>query len=417
MAAVLAGAWLSPCAGLAGRRVGRRRRGLGVRGASASASASAPPAVDARAPAAPGTTLTRYMVDQAGSKPELQDMEALLAAVQMACKTLAVLVQRAGLDGTTGLGGEVNVQGEEQKKLDVISNEILKEALQYTGGKMGMVASEEEDSPMLVDEAYDSRYVAVFDPLDGSSNIDASIAVGTIFGIFEQTGTCILDEKNLAGDATLDASATSCLLNALQPGRSLVAAGYCMYSSSTILVLTLGDGVLGFTLDPALNEFVLSHPSIRIPDSGKIYSLNEANSPRWDPWLVDHLAGLKQRGYSARYIGSMVGDVHRTLLYGGFYAYPADTNNPQGKIRLLYEAAPISFLVEQAGGRCSTGTEPIIGIVPTKVHQRVPIFLGSKEDIAEIEAACAAASGAAAPPEPTELEAEKAEAEAEGSKS
>ncbi|KAJ8606425.1 hypothetical protein CTAYLR_010002 [Chrysophaeum taylorii] len=335
------------------------------------------------------TTLSRFMLERTRDDPESRDLEALIASVQMACKTISALVLRAGLEELTGLQGETNVQGEEQKKLDVIANQVLKDALRYTG-RLGVVASEEEALPLLVDEALDSRYVAVFDPLDGSSNIDASIATGTIFGIFRQTEECRLNYRSDEKDV-LDANATKCLLNTLQPGDSLVAAGYCMYSSSTILVLTFGDGVHGFTLDSAVNEFVLTHPRMRIPDRGKIYSCNEANEPLWDAPVRDYVRDLKLgRGqtatrYSSRYVGSMVADVHRTLLHGGLWFYPADTTHPSGKIRLLYEAAPMSFIVEQAGGRSSTGTRSILSIHPTTVHQRVAVFLGSKDDVAELE--------------------------------
>jgi len=195
----------------------------------------------------------------------------------------------------------------------------------------------------------------------------------------------------------LDDYAQKCLLNALQPGDSLVAAGYCMYSSSTVLVLTLGKGVHGFTLDPHIDEFVLSHPDLCIPDQGQIYSVNEANFDKWSPPIQKYFQALKSGNlrptrYSARYIGSMVADVHRTLLYGGIYAYPADMHHPNGKIRLLYEAAPMSFIISQAGGRASTGFADIMAIHPTSVHQRVPIFIGSKQDIADFEAFLAANS-------------------------
>jgi len=347
-------------------------------------------------------TLRRFMLDYAHANPEMHDLESLMASVEMACKTIALLVQRNGLPHSEDLGGasqSVNVQGEEQKRLDVVSNDVLKDALRYTG-RLGVVASEEETHPVLIEEAYDSKFVAVFDPLDGSSNIDAAIATGTIFGIFRQTEECgVLGVRSSSAssqseneDGVVDvADDERCLLNALQPGESLVAAGYAMYSSSCVLVVTLGDGVFGFTLDPTSNEFVLTHDRIQIPKRGSIYSVNEANSHKWAPWVQSYVhdmkRGLGQTGtpYSARYVGSMVADVHRTLLYGGVYAYPADAKHLDGKIRLLYEAAPMSFLVTQAGGRASTGAEDIMAIHPTRVHQRVPCFLGSAEDIDELE--------------------------------
>jgi fructose-1,6-bisphosphatase I len=334
-------------------------------------------------------TLTRYMIEQTGRNKDMQEMESLMASIQMSCKTIANLVARAGIQDLTGLqagGGSVNVQGEEQKKLDVISNTVMKNALRYSG-KVGVVGSEEEDAPVLIEEAYNGRYIAVFDPLDGSSNIDAAISTGTIFGIFEEEGDeeCLID-----GMEDLDEAQRECLMKTLQPGKQLVASGYCMYSSSTILVLTLGNGVNGFTLDPNIGEFVLTHPNIQIPKRGKIYSINEANYFDWDPALQEYVNNLKAgkgesgEKYSARYIGSMVGDVHRTLLYGGIFGYPGDAKNPNGKLRLLYEGAPMSFILEQAGGKSTTGSQRVMNIMPNGVHQRVPVFLGSPDDIDEV---------------------------------
>ena len=325
-------------------------------------------------------TLTRWLLDHTRKNPQQEDLEALLSSIAMGCKTISGIVQRAGVDGLDGAADNINVQGEEQKQLDIIANEVLKDALRYTG-KVGLAASEEEADPMLVEEAFGSKYVAVFDPLDGSSNVQAAVATGTIFGIFRQDIECLVDDD----EEQMDDEATRCVLNALQPGRSLVAAGYCMYSSSTVLVFSLGDGVHGFTLDPRTNEFVLSHDDVRIPDRGPYYSFNEGNLKEWDSSVRDYLDSL-QGVKGSRYVGSMVADVHRTLLYGGIYGYPADTKNKNGKLRLLYEAAPMSFLVEQAGGRCSDGRRPIMDVVPTSVHQRVPVFLGSSEDVRDLEA-------------------------------
>jgi len=330
-------------------------------------------------------TLNRFMMDHVRKNPDQTDLEGLMSGIQMACKTIANLVGRAGIQDLTGLQGGVNVQGEDQKKLDVISNDVLKNALRSTG-KLGVVASEEEEHPVLVEESYDSKYVAVFDPLDGSSNIDAAISTGTIFGIFEEQEECLVDPE-----APITEQQMNCLLQTLQSGKNLVASGYCMYSSSTIFVLTLGDGVHGFTLDTQIGEFVLTHPDIKVPNRGKIYSVNEANYYDWDPNLQGYIDGLKAgtgesgEKYSSRYIGSMVGDVHRTLLYGGIFAYPGDAKNPNGKLRLLYEGAPMAYIVENAGGKATTGDKRIMEIEPKTVHQRVPTFLGSKDDVAEVE--------------------------------
>mmetsp|Transcript_2900 Transcript_2900/g.5529 ORF Transcript_2900/g.5529 Transcript_2900/m.5529 type:complete len:438 (-) Transcript_2900:142-1455(-) len=340
-------------------------------------------------------TLTRFMIEEAmrSKTPGQEDMVRLISTISVACKRIASMVQTAGISGSTGLaegGGSVNVQGEEQKKLDVISNDVLKASLR-SSGKLGVIASEEEDDPVIVDELYSGEYVATFDPLDGSSNIDAAISTGTIFGIFKAPEECIVGD----GD-NLSIAEQDCLRSTLQPGKNLVASGYCMYSSSTILMITTGNGLNGFTLDPTIGEFILTHPNVQIPKRGKIYSMNEANYFDWDPKLQSYIDNLKkgegQSGakYSSRYIGSMVGDVHRTLLYGGIFAYPGDTKNPNGKLRLLYEGAPMSLIFEQAGGKSITGPgQRVLDLMPEKVHQRCPVFIGSPDDVDEVAAALA----------------------------
>ena len=347
------------------------------------------------------------MLAMARANPELDDVESIFTSLQVACKTLSSLVRTVALTGTTGFhdgGGSVNVQGEEQKKLDVIANDVMKQALHWSG-KLGTLASEEEDTPVpLVDvignPVYsddnlvldtEGRFVAVFDPLDGSSNIDAGIPVGTIFGIFEkQDQECMIQFDEDDDDDNGNSAEQQCLQDTLQPGTNLVAAGYCLYSSATHLVFTLGNGVDGFTLDERIGEFVLTHPDMKIPSRGKIYSFNEANRWDWDTPLQDYITDIQQglgdtkSRYSSRYVGSMVADVHRTLQYGGIFGYPADRRNPNGKLRLLYEAAPMAFLVEQAGGLALTGKNRIMDIPPTSVHQRVPCILGSRDDVLEL---------------------------------
>mmetsp|Transcript_10014 Transcript_10014/g.30582 ORF Transcript_10014/g.30582 Transcript_10014/m.30582 type:complete len:410 (+) Transcript_10014:92-1321(+) len=346
-------------------------------------------------------TLTRFMIMESSANLDmehLQDLQSIMAGIQVACKKISSLVSRAGITNLTGLeegGGSVNVQGEEQKKLDVLSNDVLKNSLRFSG-KMGVIASEEEDEPVVVDEVASGNYVCVFDPLDGSSNIDAAVATGTIFGIFneDENEPCLIDDDE--GD--IDAQKAACLIKTMQPGKNLVAAGYCMYSSSCMLVLTTGNGVNGFTLDPQIGEFVLTHPDIEIPKRGKIYSFNEANYPDWDPVLQKFVESLKDgtnksgKKYSSRYIGSLVADVHRTLLYGGIFGYPADAKNKNGKLRLLYECAPMGMLLEQAGGLASTGNERVLDVKPTAVHQRLPLILGSPEDVQELVDAYKAAA-------------------------
>jgi len=345
-----------------------------------------------------GVTLTRFMSEVAMLNPEISELTTLFGAIDTSCKAIANLVKRSQLpsSSTLGLEGEVNIQGEDQKKLDVITNDLLKRALRFTG-KLGVLASEEEDEPvdlaknegekasLLVEET--EKYVVVFDPLDGSSNVDAGIPTGTIIGIYEHDDNCAIDEVK----------PDVCLANTLQPGTSLVAAAYCLYSSSTFLVLTLGSGVFMFTLDENIGEFVLSKPNVKIPETSSIISFNEANIEKWDAPMKETVynwrngTGKSGKKFSSRYIGSMVGDVHRTLLYGGVFGYPGDTKNKNGKLRLLYEGAPMSFIMEQAGGLSTTGTERVMEIVPKQVHQRVPVIMGSKNDVQEVIDAYAAA--------------------------
>jgi len=344
-----------------------------------------------------GVTLKRFMSEVAMLNPELTELTILFGAIETACKAITNLVKRSQLPSSQTLGyqGEVNVQGEDQKKLDVITNDLLKRALRFTG-RLGVLASEEEDVPVnlaenanegvLIDES--EKYVAVFDPLDGSSNVDAGIPTGTIIGIYEHDENCVIDPDSAEEERT--AQEAQCLANTLQPGTNLVAAAYCLYSSSTFFVLTLGAGTYGFTLDENIGEFVLSHPNIRIPETSSIISFNEANTPNWDEPLQEVISKWKKgtgksgNKFSSRYIGSMVGDVHRTLLYGGVFGYPGDKKNKNGKLRLLYEGAPMSYIVEQAGGLSTTGRKRVMEISPEVVHQRVPVLMGSKNDIQEI---------------------------------
>uniref|UniRef100_A0A7S4N6P9 fructose-bisphosphatase n=1 Tax=Odontella aurita TaxID=265563 RepID=A0A7S4N6P9_9STRA len=352
-----------------------------------------------------GVTLKRFMSEVAILNPEITELTTLFGGIEIACKALSNLVKRSQLPSSETLGyeGNINVQGEDQKKLDVISNDILKRALRFTG-KLGVLASEEEDTPVdlmpedpkkqeiVIDEG--DRYVAVFDPLDGSSNIDAGIPTGTIIGIYEHDETCEINYDCIGEECTEQEAL--CLANTLQPGTNLVAAAYCLYSSSTFLVLTLGSGTYGFTLDENIGEFVLSHPNMKIPETSSILSFNEANTFMWDETLQKVAKGWREgtgksgKLFSSRYIGSMVGDVHRTLLYGGVFGYPGDTKNPNGKLRLLYEGAPMSFIMEQAGGLSTTGKQRVMEIVPEIVHQRVPVILGSKNDVQELIDAYAA---------------------------
>ncbi|KAH7834542.1 hypothetical protein Vadar_017203 [Vaccinium darrowii] len=324
-------------------------------------------------------TITRHVLNEQSKHPEAHgDFTILLNHIVLGCKFVCNAVQKAGLAKLLGLGGETNVQGEAQKKLDVLSNEVFVKAL-ISSGRTCILASEENEEAIFVEPSKRGRYCVVFDPLDGSSNIDCGVSVGTIFGIYMAK-----DKTN----PTLD--------DVLQSGKNMLAAGYCMYGSACTLVLSTGNGVNGFTLDPSIGEFILTHPDIKVPKKGKIYSTNEGNTKYWDEPTAKYVEKCKfpkdgSSPKSLRYIGSMVADVHRTLLYGGIFLYPADRKNPNGKLRVLYEVFPMSYLMEQAGGQAFTGKQQALELLPKKIHDQSPIFLGSYDDIEEIKSLYAAA--------------------------
>ena len=317
-------------------------------------------------------TLTRHVIQEQYRLGDAAtgDLTLLLNAIETTSKFIATNVRKARLINLIGLAGETNVQGEEQKKLDVLSNDIMVNALRASG-RTAVLVSEELDEAIIVEDRYKGKYCVVFDPLDGSSNIDAGVNIGTIFGIYKIKP----DSKGTLSDV-------------LRPGSEMVAAGYTMYGSSCNLVLSTGSGVNGYTLDTSLGEFILTHPGIQIPSRGKIYSMNEGNAMYFYPPVTAYLESIKfpksGKPYSARYIGSMVADVHRTLLYGGIFGYPDDKKSKSGKLRILYEAFPMSFLTEQAGGVATTGTQRILDIVPQGIHDRCPVFLGSKDDVNDV---------------------------------
>jgi fructose-1,6-bisphosphatase I len=302
------------------------------------------------------------------------NLTGLLMDLIYAAKIISREVNKAGLVDILGLAGTENIHGEEVKKLDEYANDRLFKAMDH-GGHLCIMASEERDEVIQIPDKFPKgNYVLLFDPLDGSSNIDANVSIGTIFSIHR---------KKTDGEiGTLE--------DCLQKGSDQVAAGYIIYGSSTMLVFTTGQGVNGYTLDPSVGEFILSHIDIKTPSKGKIYSANEGNARFWDEGTRKYIDYLKEkdsatgRPYSLRYIGSLVADFHRNLLYGGIFLYPADykdPNKPKGKLRLLYEASPMAFIVEQAGGMATTGKENIMDIVPTELHQRVPLIIGSREDV------------------------------------
>ncbi|KAI0748343.1 fructose-1,6-bisphosphatase [Daedaleopsis nitida] len=318
-------------------------------------------------------TLTRHVLADQFSLGAVAtgDLTLLLTAIQTTSKFIATNVRKARLINLVGLAGETNVQGEEQKKLDVLSNDIMVNSLRASG-KCAVLVSEELEEAVVIEGRYKGKYCVVFDPLDGSSNIDAGVNIGTIFGIYH-----------------IAPGSKGTIADVLRAGSEMVAAGYTMYGSSANLVLTTGHGVNGYTLDASLGEFILTHPDIKIPPRGKIYSFNEGNSMYFHEPVMNYLNSIKypkngKSPYSARYIGSMVADVHRTLLYGGIFGYPDDKKSKRGKLRLLYEAFPMAFLTEQAGGVATTGTKRILDIIPTSIHERCPVFLGSKEDVQDL---------------------------------
>jgi fructose-1,6-bisphosphatase I len=318
------------------------------------------------------TTLSRHVLQQLHSfGADAQDLSALMNRIALAGKLIARRLSRAGLmAGSLGFTGEVNVQGESVKKMDVFANEVFISVFQQSG-LVCRLASEEMDKPYYIPENCPvGRYTLLYDPIDGSSNVDININVGSIFAIRQQEGE---DTDGTAQDL-------------LQPGRKQIAAGYILYGPSTMLVYSIGRGVHAFTLDPSLGEFILSNENVQMPDHGAIYSLNEGNFWQWDDSIRDYIRYMhRHEGYTARYSGALVGDFHRILFQGGVFLYPGTVKKPEGKLRLLYESAPLAFLAEQAGGRGSTGTQNILDVIPDQLHSRTPLIIGSKEDVALVE--------------------------------
>lgn len=316
-----------------------------------------------------GTTLDRYLMETMQDTPGATGTFVnLMQSIALAGKLISARVNRAGLAGMIGGTGEVNIQGEFVQKLDLYANDTFMRALEHRGHTC-MVVSEESDGPMRVGEGFHSgRYVVAVDPLDGSSNIDVNATIGTIFAIFRRKS----DEGTPAKESDV-----------LRPGRDLTAAGYIVYGSGTVMVIATQHGVHGFTLDPTVGEFFLSHPNIRIPSGCPIYSVNEGYASRWQPGVTEFVARMKQRVKRGRYIGSLVADFHRNLLKGGVFVYPADTKNPEGKLRLLYEAFPLAFIAEMAGGSATDGRVRILDKTPGALHERTPLVLGDAEAVAE----------------------------------
>jgi fructose-1,6-bisphosphatase I len=304
------------------------------------------------------------------------EFSRLLASIKLAAKIVNYKVNKAGLVDITGEFGKTNIQGEDQQKLDVYANDIFMETLINREIVCGVASEEEEDFVTIKgkDNSNQNKYVVLIDPLDGSSNIDVNVSVGTIFSIYKRItpiGTPVE------------------LKDFLQPGNQQVAAGYVVYGTSTMLVYTSGHGVNGFTLNPAIGTFYLSHPNFKFPEDGKIYSINEGNYVHFPQGVKDYLKYCQEekddRPYTSRYIGSLVSDFHRNMIKGGIYLYPTSSIGPKGKLRLLYECNPMAFLAEQSNGKASDGFRRILDIKPTELHQRVPFFCGSKKMVEKAE--------------------------------
>ena len=326
------------------------------------------------------SSLSRYLVEQQRAKQNIPpELRLLLEVVARACKGISHAVNKGALGGVLGSAHSENVQGEVQKKLDIIANEVLIEANEW-GGHLAAMASEEMDTIYVVPNRYpQGEYLLLFDPLDGSSNIDVNVSIGTIFRVLK---------KPESSDAVSEA-------DFLQPGHTQVAAGYCVYGPQTSLVLTVGDGVAMFTLDREQGSFVLTQENVRIPEDTREFAINMSNMRHWDKPVADYIAeclagsnGPRGKDFNMRWVASMVADVHRILTRGGVFMYPWDKRKPDkpGKLRLMYEANPMGWLVEQAGGMATDGKQRILDIQPTLLHQRVSVFLGSKNEVARVTA-------------------------------
>jgi fructose-1,6-bisphosphatase I len=318
------------------------------------------------------TTLSRHVLQQRQSfAAEAQDLSAIMSRIGLAAKLISRRLSHAGLvEGALGFTGGINVQGESVKKMDIYANEVFISVFTQSG-LVCRLASEEMEKPYYIPENCPiGRYTLLYDPIDGSSNVDINLNVGSIFSICQQEGS------DLDGEAQ----------DLLRSGRKQIAAGYVLYGPSTVLVYSLGTGVHVFTLDPSLGEFILSQENIQVPAHGPIYSVNEGNFWQWDESIRNYIRYVhRHEGYTARYGGALVGDIHRIFMQGGVFLYPGTVKKPEGKLRLLYESAPLAFLMEQAGGRASTGTQEILDVIPDRLHARTPLIIGSKEDVALVE--------------------------------
>jgi len=313
-------------------------------------------------------SLTQWLMTNTKDK----ELTVLMAQLSLACKATSRACAKAGIANLFGMAGEVNSSGDDQKKLDVLSNDIFINAL-VKSGSCCVLVSEENDEPIIVPEEHAGRFCVAFDPLDGSSNIDCNVSTGTIFAVYERVSTSPLGSVS----------------DILRTGNDIVAAGYCMYGAATELVMCFKQGkVERFALDPSLGEFIHTHTDVKFPADGgkKLYSCNEGNALNWDEPIKQAVQSFKETKYGARYVGSMVSDVHRTILYGGIFLYPADKKSPKGKLRVLYEGFPMALIVEAAGGIASTGmfngkVQRMLDLVPSDIHERCPVILGAPRDV------------------------------------
>ncbi|KAG7481324.1 hypothetical protein MATL_G00065610 [Megalops atlanticus] len=319
-------------------------------------------------------TLTRFVMETGRQvKGATGELTQLINSILTAIKAISSAVRKAGLAHLQGIAGTVNVTGDQVKKLDVLSNDLVINMLQASYSTCVLV-SEENKEAVIIPAEKRGKYVVCFDPLDGSSNIDCLASIGTIFAIYKRI------EETSEGEPTEQ--------DALQPGNQIVCAGYALYGSATLVALSTGAGVNFFMLDPAIGEFILTERNVKIKKKGKIYSINEGYAKYFDPSVNEYLKHKKypedgSAPYGARYVGSMVSDIHRTIAYGGIFMYPANEKSPKGKLRLLYECNPIAFIIEQAGGMATTGTQRILDVKPESIHQRVPFVVGSPDDVEE----------------------------------
>eukprot|EP00457_Paulinella_chromatophora_P011624 gb/GEZN01011777.1/.p1 GENE.gb/GEZN01011777.1/~~gb/GEZN01011777.1/.p1 ORF type:complete len:363 (+),score=45.85 gb/GEZN01011777.1/:27-1115(+) len=347
----------------------------------------APPALATGSPPKPKTerrrafrssapiTLTRFILkNNSDFKSATGGFSMLLQSIQLACKVIASSASLSGIANNYGIQGDnPKTLRAATPDLNEFANDVFINCLTFSE-QVYVMGSEEVKEPIVVDQ-YSGGYAVVFDPLDGANNVYANVSVGTVFGIYKKA------EKS---------SKVTGIEDLMRPGNQLICAGYALYGSATMLVLSTGNGVNGFSLDPTIGEFILTHRNIRIPKQGKIYSINEGNSLEWNDatrHMVAKWKGIGGTPRSLRYIGSMVSDIHRTMLYGGVFCYPGDKVNKNGKLRLLYELNPVAFLIEQAGGRATTGTQRVLDVVPTSLHHQQPIFCGSYDDVLEVEEA------------------------------